>query len=68
MPKQQRKEVNYFQLEEITAIRDALESEPVKWRTMTHLLLVGGMRRGGGAAGVEMEQSGLDREQDTYLQ
>lgn len=46
LPKQQRKEVNHFQPEEITAIRDALEAEPVKWRTMTHLLLVGGMRRG----------------------
>lgn len=46
LPKQQRKEVNYFQPEEITAIRDALEVEPVKWRTMAHLLLVGGMRRG----------------------
>ena len=27
-------------------IRDALETEPIKWRTFTHLLLITGARRG----------------------
>lgn len=45
-PKQQQKEVNYFQIEEIAAIREALEVEPIKWKTATHLLLVSGCRRG----------------------
>lgn len=45
-PKVERKEVNYFQAEEVTAILDALETEPIKWRLFTHLLLVTGCRRG----------------------
>lgn len=39
-------EVNYFQPEELEQIRDALETEPLKWQVMTHLLLVTGCRRG----------------------
>lgn len=46
LPKMQKKEVNYFQPEQIAAIRDALESEPLKWRTLVHLLLITGARRG----------------------
>lgn len=45
-PQPQKKEVTYFQPDEIIAIRDALESEPIKWRTATHLLLITGCRRG----------------------
>lgn len=45
-PQPQKKEVTYFQPDEIAAIRDALETEPIKWRTMTHLLLITGCRRG----------------------
>lgn len=45
-PKAQQKEVNYFQPADIGAILDALEAEPVKWRTITHLLIVTGCRRG----------------------
>lgn len=45
-PKPEKKEVNYFQAEEITAILDALESEPIKWRLFVHLLIVTGCRRG----------------------
>ena len=40
------KEVNYFQPEDIVRIREALEMEPIKWRTATHLLLITGCRRG----------------------
>lgn len=46
LPKQKKKEVNYFQPQEITAIRDALEGEPIKWKTITHLFLITGARRG----------------------
>lgn len=45
-PKLERKEAEYFQPEEVEQIRDALEGEPVKWRTITHLLLITGVRRG----------------------
>lgn len=45
-PQPQKKEVTYFQPDEIIAIRDALESEPIKWSTATHLLLITGCRRG----------------------
>ena len=46
LPKAQQKEVNYFQPEEVTAIRDALELESIKWRTLVHMLLITGARRG----------------------
>lgn len=46
LPKAERKEVNYFQPEQVAAIRDALELEPIKWRTITHLFLITGARRG----------------------
>lgn len=39
-------EVNYFQPEQIVAILDALGQEPIRWRTITHLLIVTGCRRG----------------------
>lgn len=45
-PKVVRKEVNYFQPDEIAAIWGALESEPLKWRMITHLLIVTDCRRG----------------------
>ena len=46
LPKVQKKEVNYFQPEQIAAIRDALELEPIKWKTLVHMLLITGARRG----------------------
>ncbi len=45
-PKTEKKDVNYFQPEEVELIRDALEEEPIKWRTLTHLFLITGARRG----------------------
>lgn len=45
-PKVQRKEPNYFQVEDVERIRDALENVPLKWKTITHLLLITGCRRG----------------------
>ncbi len=45
-PKVEKKDVNYFQPEDVERIRDALECEPIKWKTMTHLFLITGARRG----------------------
>ena len=45
-PKLEHKEPNYFQPEEINAILEALETEPLKWRTIVLLLIVTGCRRG----------------------
>lgn len=46
LPKATKKEIECFQPEEIARIRDALEREPLKWKTLTHLLLITGARRG----------------------
>lgn len=45
-PKVSQRDVSYFQPEQVTAIREALELEPIKWKTLVHLLLITGARRG----------------------
>ena len=45
-PKAEKNAPNYFQPETISEILKALEAEPLKWRLITHLLLVTGCRRG----------------------
>ena len=45
-PKVKKAKVNYFQPDEIAAILEVLETEPLKWHTITHLLIVTGCRRG----------------------
>ena len=45
-PRAPKKDPNYFQPETISAILEALESEPLKWQLITHLLIVTGCRRG----------------------
>ena len=45
-PKLEQKEAETFQPEEVQKIRDCLEHEPIKWKTMAHLLLITGCRRG----------------------
>lgn len=45
-PKLPKHKADYFQPEQIAEILDKLEEEPIKWRTITHLLLVTGCRRG----------------------
>ena len=45
-PRTTKKDPNYFQPETVAAILEALESEPLKWRLITHLLIVTGCRRG----------------------
>lgn len=39
-------EVNYFEPEELERIRDCLDNAPLKWKIITHLLIVTGCRRG----------------------
>lgn len=46
LPKVERKEVNYFQPDQLAAIREALEHEPLKWKALVHMLLITGARRG----------------------
>lgn len=46
LPKAERKDAEYFQPTEIAAIRDALDEESHKWKTLVHLLLITGARRG----------------------
>lgn len=46
LPNVSKREVNYFQPEQVAAIRDALEMEPLKWKMLTHLFLITGARRG----------------------
>lgn len=45
-PKQRKKEAECFELEEVTAIIDAVENEPIKWKALTHLFITTGARRG----------------------
>lgn len=45
-PKVERSEVDSFQPDELARILDCLEREPIKWRTITHLLIITGCRRG----------------------
>ena len=45
-PKDTKKDPNYFQPEQIADILEKLESEPLKWRLATQLLIVTGCRRG----------------------
>lgn len=45
-PKVEKTKANYFEQAEVNAILQAAEHEPLKWRTLLHLLLVTGGRRG----------------------
>lgn len=44
--REKAKPANYFEVEELEQIRDKLDKEPLKWRVITHLLIVTGCRRG----------------------
>ena len=44
-PKAKRPKVNYFDVDQLDDIQREAEKQPIKWRTIIHLLLVGGMRR-----------------------
>ncbi len=45
-PKVEKKEPNYFQIDDVAKICDCLKNEPIKFKTATYLLLVTGCRRG----------------------
>lgn len=45
-PSVEHKTPNYFQLQDVERIRDALDKEPLKWKVITHLFLITGCRRG----------------------
>lgn len=44
-PKKQKSKVDTYQTDQLTAIRDAAEKEPIKWKTVIHLLMITGCRR-----------------------
>ena len=45
-PKAERKDITSLQTGDLPAILAALEHEPLKWKAITHLLLITGARRG----------------------
>lgn len=45
-PKKVHTQANYFQIDELNKIVECLENEPIKWKTLTHLLMITGCRRG----------------------
>lgn len=45
-PKLKRRQVNYFQIEQVQEILSALQQEPLKWRVITTMLIYTGCRRG----------------------
>lgn len=45
-PKQTKKEAECFDISDISNIISALENEPAKWQTLTHLFIATGARRG----------------------
>ena len=45
-PKVKRNLPNYFQPDDVIAIRKAIENIPIKWKTIIYLLLITGARRG----------------------
>lgn len=45
-PRPENKPANYFQPEEVQKILNVLELLPIKWKTILHLLLITGARRG----------------------
>lgn len=45
-PKNPKHEMEAFEIEEVKAILEALESEPLKWQVLTNLLIATGARRG----------------------
>jgi integrase len=45
-PKTDKHEAEFFELEEVLAIRDALMQQPLKWQAITNLMIDTGARRG----------------------
>lgn len=45
-PKVERKEAHYYNIEEVNQMLELLENEPMKYRTMIHIVIFCGLRRG----------------------
>jgi integrase len=45
-PKMEKPVVNFFQIDQVRQIAECLDAEPIKWRTIVHLLMLSGCRRG----------------------
>jgi len=45
-PKVEKKEAEFFELDDVIAIREALNKQPLKWQAITELLINTGARRG----------------------
>lgn len=45
-PKPANRPANYFQIDEVSRIQESVEQLPIKWKTILHLLLITGARRG----------------------
>lgn len=60
-PKPRRKEPNYFQPDVLDHILDELDHAPLKWRTITYLLIDTGCRRGE-AAGLKWDSIDFENE------
>lgn len=58
-PKVQKKSPDYYQPEQMDMILNALDKAPLKWRTITYLMIDTGCRRGE-AAGVKWESIDFD--------
>lgn len=59
-PRAEKHKADYLQPADISAINAALLSEPLKWRTLVHLLMVTGARRGE-VLGLKWEDVDLER-------
>ena len=58
-PKTSQTDPNYFQPEQVASILEALETEPLKWQMLIHLLIVTGCRRGE-IAGLKWDKIDMD--------
>ncbi len=61
-PKCPKHKINYFQPEQIVEIRKAFDTVELKWKLITHLLLITGARRGE-IVGLKWENIDLERRQ-----
>lgn len=59
LPKVERKTPNFFQPDQLADIMSALDSEPLKWKALTNLLIASGCRRGE-ALGLKWEKVDFD--------